>query len=219
MDARKWTLGWSVADGSDRSAPTDCVLHVIALRQQVVAVTSGMDSNHDYVYRIWIYVPFTELWMSVSTLTASSGYDIDVAPFFWRGRLLLLDTRSPELLYSYLDCPPGFASLNVSESYCQPCKVGSYSTGAGEKHCLPCPDGLTTISISATHVTNCSRCVRDFCKYGKCLVLQGHESPFPVCQCTAGFTGTHCKYPTYYLVALGLVVYLQSSPLLLSSLS
>ena len=68
VDAGKWTLGWSVADGSDSSAPIDCALHVIALGQQVVVVTTGMDSNHTYVYRIWIYVLSMGLWVFVSTL-------------------------------------------------------------------------------------------------------------------------------------------------------
>ena len=208
LDARKWTLGRSVSqDRSGPSSPTSCVLHVLALGKQVVVLTTGVDLNHAnmYVYSIWIYVPFMGLWMFVSKLTASSGYD--VAPFFWRGRLLLLDTDGPQLLFSYLDCPAGFVSRNVTDSYCQPCEVGRYSTGAGERQCLPCPEGLTTRSMSATHVTNCSLCVENFCKYGNCLVLQGQQSLLPVCQCTAGFTGTLCQYPTYYLVALGLVVF------------
>ena len=200
LNSRIWTLG-----RSHPSSPTDCILDVLALGQQVVVITREI--GHGSVFSISIYVPVTGLWLFVSKLTASSLNNIDVAPFFWRGRLLLLDARTPKILYSYIDCPPGFASRNVTDSFCQPCEVGRYSTGTGETHCLPCPDGLTTLSISATHVINCSRCADNYCKFGKCLVLQGQETPLPVCQCTAGFTGTRCKYPTYYLVALGLVVF------------
>jgi hypothetical protein len=206
LGTRTWTLGWPVAGRSGRTYPNDCILHVTALKQQVIAVTTRMNSNQAYTYSIWNYVPSARLWMFISSVT-SSEYYANVAPFFWMGRLLLLDTSNLQLLYSYFACPPGFTAWNVSESDCRPCKMGYYSTGAGEKHCLPCPKGLTTTSTSATHIVNCSRCVDKFCKFGQCLVLQGQESPLPVCRCAAGFTGAHCNYPTYYLIALGLVLF------------
>ena len=88
---------------------------------------------------------------------------------------------------------------------CQPCSIGEFSA-ASRKSCEPCPKGLTTPREASSTIFNCSVCESGICVHGKCLILQVDGRPSPVCQCTPGFPGTDCSLPTYYLIALSILL-------------
>ena len=45
-------------------------------------------------------------------------------------------------------------------------------------------------------------CRDDYCEHGECIVVVQAKA---VCQCKAGYTGSTCRYPTYYLIGIAVV--------------
>ena len=157
--------------------------------------------------QLWMYLPSRVVWVFTSVAPgskSSSSYSI----FLWKDQITVLDTKIPSLVFSHLGCPAGYASVSMSslETPCDPCLVGWYSR-AGATACTRCPDGLYTKAPASTSVHQCDEC-RLQCAYGVCQVDQSSSQPLPTCKCTIGFTGGRCQHPTYYLVTLGIILFL-----------
>ncbi len=41
-----------------------------------------------------------------------------------------------------IQCPPGFAQINLGQVQCDKCPAGSYADKAGMGKCIPCPPGM-----------------------------------------------------------------------------
>lgn len=157
--------------------------------------------------QLWMYLPFSNVWIMLSVSPDSSS-TWSYSLFLWKDTLMIFDSSGPQLFYSYLGCPAGYASPNMSSlaTPCTPCSLGYYSSSAARK-CTPCPNNLLTKSEAAVSIYQCEVC-DGYCQYGVCLVVQSDGQPRPACQCTLGFSGDHCQYPTYYLITFGVVVFL-----------
>eukprot|EP00118_Oscarella_pearsei_P023533 m.282772 g.282772 ORF g.282772 m.282772 type:complete len:1253 (+) comp40662_c0_seq2:239-3997(+) len=102
-------------------------------------------------------------------------------------------------------CPKGQFSPDFGNSPCKFCGFSEYSSAAS-KACNSCPVGSTTSQKNAESISNCS-CSSKYCEYGNCLLTYDlNQNRLVKCECYAGFTGTTCKYPTYYLIGIGTIV-------------
>ena len=157
--------------------------------------------------QIWMFITQSARWTFLSH-NEVYGRDWSYFVFHWRSRLVIFDTSKINLLISLLGCPPGFQSTNISDVHtpCEQCPYGSYSH-KGQFHCQDCPNGVTTLEPGATGITQCSVCTDGYCQYGWCVIIQVERIPQPSCQCSFGFTGSLCQYPTYYLVMLGVIIF------------
>ena len=159
----------------------------------------------------WLYGFEGNRWIRISSSqTLSNIFSARSGPstplIYNRGSLMMLNViNSARIYYMAFACPKGYYSNNTSEP-CRPCAIGKYSN-PGRDDCLNCPNKLTTASFGSHLVYQCNLCEHGYCTYGKCLVTHNRSDiPEPKCSCTFGFTGDHCKYPTYYLIAIGIVI-------------
>ena len=175
----------------------------------------------------WLYSPENNIWMRISsTSTLSVIFGARSGPstplICNRGSLILINALNTldkaRIYYMTFACPKGYYSNNITSEPCRPCPTGKYSNTQRD-NCQNCPDKLTTAFPGMHSVYQCSQCEKRYCTYGKCLVAHnGSDIPEPKCECTFGFTGGHCNYPTYYLLALGIVIVVTVALLLLVSL-
>lgn len=121
---------------------------------------------------------------------------------FWDGKLVLvgqlLDEYRPSWdLFSFLNpsCPKGQRSRHWESESCKICPKGSYAA-LGDQNCSSCPTGLTTRSTGSSSSRDCV-CRDDYCEHGECVTAVGGKA---VCQCQVGYTGSTCRYPTYFLM-------------------
>lgn len=206
LSSKEWLMSSSDFKVSGQMSSTECIVTAVSVNNQVIVTTQVKAPSNFGHFKVWIYLPGSFLWAFVSQLLAP---DLGtVKSLFWSGRHLLLDTGNLQIFYTNFGCPGGFSSPNITSSPCRQCTYGQYSTGAGESECSPCPSGLTTRNPGGSSIAHCSNCVKNYCKYGTCVVLQGQEMPMPSCQCIMGFTGDYCQYPTYYLITVGVLVFL-----------
>ena len=156
--------------------------------------------------QIWMFIPHSARWTFLSQAKLY-GTTWNYFMFYWRRRLVIYDSSKPNLWISLLGCPPGFRSANISDvnSPCQQCPYGSYSL-KGASECEDCPSGLTTLQPESTDVSQCSVCTDGYCQYGRCVTVQVEGILQPSCQCSVGFIGSRCQYPTYYLTTLGVII-------------
>jgi hypothetical protein len=199
---------WShifVDDSKDRSM---CIVSAATVGRYVVATSQSRNNIPGSEHRslkLWIYDSSKLGWILHSDMVSSDTF----YPFFWRGRIFLFQRDSKELSYKDLFCPAGFTSFDISKDVCKPCPIGSYSEGLGEKSCTQCPTGLTTASTESRSLRNCTHCVDDYCKYGKCsVVLLANGEAQPRCQCRLGFSGVKCQNPRDILVSLAVSLFI-----------
>ena len=124
---------------------------------------------------------------------------------FWNGKLVVLGVESLENHYSWdrfaflnPSCKVGQSSGKWENESCESCPKGSHAV-LGAQHCSLCPNGLTTTNKSSTSLIDCV-CRDDYCDSGECIVAVS-----AVCQCRLGYTGSTCRYPTYYLIGAAAV--------------
>ena len=164
----------------------------------------------------WFYSPVSKIWMRISsTHSLSDIFETHSGPstplMYNQGRLMLLNARNvldrAKIHYMEFACPNGYYSYDITSELCRPCPTGKYSNPQRD-NCQNCPNKLTTTSAGMDSIHQCSQCVKSYCKYGKCLVVIQNVSDIsePKCECIFGFTGDHCDFPTYYLIAVGLVI-------------
>lgn len=158
--------------------------------------------------QVWLYHPETFHWTFISVLRVPLiQYNVwEISIHVWRQYLVVYHSTEQELLYSRLVCPEGFRTTSPSDSntFCSVCPSGSFSPKT-DSQCISCPVGLTTEMTLSTSVSNCTQCVPDYCNNGMCVVVQEGLSPGSVCHCDAGYSGNRCQYPTYFLIATGLI--------------
>ena len=106
--------------------------------------------------------------------------------------------------FVYPACPAGHFTSTWNNGSCAKCPKGSYAA-ISAKVCTWCPRGLTTETSSSHSLDDC-KCRSHYCVQGQCnvVVLDG-EQKAAHCDCMAGYTGTTCKYPTYYLICASIV--------------
>ena len=194
---------------------SDCYSTGTVVGSQIFfAVRCGENSTHCFESRIsvglqiWMYSPYSRSWSFVSAMqTRDNRWSYSI--FYWQRNLFILDSANQQILHTRLGCPAGYESLDISSTRfpCKKCPIG-YFSAAGATNCSRCPTGLMTITTTSTSVLDCSKCDVGQCEHGECLVLQIEAMPRPTCRCQFGYTGSSCQYATYYLIALGIVVFL-----------
>ena len=134
---------------------------------------------------------------------------------FWDGKLVVLGTKHyVQGYFSYYHtwnvftflnptCQAGQFSRQWENGSCESCPKGSYAA-LGSQQCFVCPKGLTTSNHSSTSLTDCV-CRENYCNNGDCIVAALGKQRSAVCQCKTGYTGSTCKYPTYYLIGTAAV--------------
>ena len=164
----------------------------------------------------WFYSPENKRWMTISsTKSLSDIFETRSGPstplMYNQGSLMLLNARNvldrARIYYMAFACPNGYYSNDTTSELCRPCPTGKYSNPQRD-NCQNCPNKLTTTSSGMDSIHQCTQCAKSYCRYGKCLVIiqNGSDIPKPKCECIFGFTGDHCDFPTYYLIAVGLVI-------------
>ena len=165
----------------------------------------------------WLYSPENDRWIRISsTKTLSVIFGARSRPstplMYNRGSLNALGRG--EIYYMAFACPKGYYSNDTTSKPCHLCPPGKYSN-LQRDNCRECPNQLTTTSSGMISMHKCTQCGKDYCKYGECLVIHnGSDVPEPKCECIFGFTGGHCDYPPYYLIAVGLVIMVTCAVLL-----
>ena len=143
-----------------------------------------------------------ETLMNDTRLMAIAPYEdniIVLRPYYFYGKKVLY---AFSLLYP--TCPLGRVSKRWSNETCTKCSKGSYAS-LGAARCSSCSNGLTTKRERPTSSEDCT-CRDDFCDQGECNVIIAEEGTrSAVCHCKVGYTGTTCKYPTYYLIGAGML--------------
>ena len=172
----------------------------------------------------WIYSPENKRWTRVSsTQILSDVFGARSGPstplMYDQGSLMLLNVINvldrARVYYMAFACPEGYYSSHTISKPCRLCPIGKYSD-LQRTNCQNCPNQLTTTSSGMHSINQCSKCAESYCTYGKCLVVRNITNGFPgpQCECTFGFTGDHCDYPTYYLITVGLVILVTGAALL-----
>ena len=176
----------------------------------------------------WLYSPENKRWIRISsTQTLSDVFGarswLSTPLMYDQGSLMLLNVLNvlhrARVYYMAFACPEGYYSNNTISEPCRPCPIGKYSD-LQRSNCQNCPNQLTTTSSGMHSINQCSKCAESFCTYGKCLLTIQNSSnvPEPKFKCIIGFTGDYCDYPTYYLIALGIVIIVTLTVLLVSYL-
>ena len=212
------TYQWSlVTNNSQGPRPTKmhrCFSSAVAVGQHLLVTTGCSPSFHQShpvecgtvtLQQTWLYLPHLSKWSFVEWIQNIYA-DNKVMTFLYRdfiGMPVLEDRLL--LFYLSLQCPEGLHSSDMKTLPCQRCLSGTYSS-ASRKLCEACPEGLTTPTEGSTTIFNCSVCKSEICVHGKCFINQVGGRPSPVCQCMPGFTGTTCSVPTYYLIALSILL-------------
>jgi hypothetical protein len=108
-------------------------------------------------------------------------------------------------LFAFLipSCQAGQFSRQWQTESCESCPKGFYAA-LGSQKCFKCPEGLTTSNRSSSSSADCI-CRHDYCNNGNCIVAITDKDRSAVCQCPTGYTGSTCKYPTYYLVGIAAI--------------
>jgi hypothetical protein len=187
-----------------------CIVNAISVGQQVVVTFRSSSefssaSNSFLVrYELWYYLVLTRKWIPYTKM--GSSFEETFQTFVWRGLLFFMEGSLESMWYKKLVCPPGYTCADISKFACSACPVGFYATGNGETTGIPCPEGLTTLSTGSTSLTNCSQCFSEHCVHGVCRVFLKEGSPVPFCQCSLGFSGSHCDNPKYILILLGIIM-------------
>jgi hypothetical protein len=162
----------------------------------------------------WLYCPENNRWLKISsTDTLSTIFGARTrpsTPIIYNQGLLILVNVNPGIdraliHYMTLSCPRGYYSKNITSKPCQPCPIGKYASKQRD-NCLDCPDKLTTASSGMYALYQCNQCLKDHCIYGKCDATNRSHVLQPNCECSFGFTGDRCQYPTYYLISIGIVI-------------
>ena len=211
ISTRLWEKPESDMEGPALGVSSTCYSTGTAVGKQAFFVISCSEQICSPIgLQLWMYQPSSYLWIMASVSPDSNGDNPTwyYSLFQWKGKLMIFDRSRPQILFSYLGCPAGYSSSNISSlsTPCAPCSFGYFSS-SGSRECTPCPNGLMTKSAAATSIYQCNVC-ENYCDYGICLVVQSDGQPTPVCQCTLGFSGSHCQYPTYYLITVGVIVFL-----------
>ena len=194
---------WKHAFAGDETNQA-CITSAIAVGPQI-AVTFQRRSKYSFeleqfrhAYELWFYVIPATKWTLLSRMESYETF----LPVVWNGLIFFFDTALGEISYMKLSCPPGHSSPDLYHKVCSPCSLGSYAPGAEENTCIPCPRGLTTASIGATSLSNCSVCQLSPCFYGSCIVSLTEGVPGPLCQCHVGFSGRNCQNPRFILITI-----------------
>ena len=219
LETYSWSLVTNNSEGPRPALSKDCFSSAAATGPHLV-VTTGCSpsftlSHHaqcdsNYLQQTWLYLPHLNKWSFVAWIQDLHTHSVTVT-FPFRDYIVIPDVRgkgvgaSPQLHYLFPQCPDGLASPDIKKLPCQPCPVGKFSA-TNRKWCDNCPIGLTTPTEASSTIFNCTVCKSSVCVHGKCLVLQVDGRPSPVCQCTPGFTGTNCSVPTYYVIALSILI-------------
>ena len=160
----------------------------------------------------WMFIVHTETWHLIAPLEVYKKFDVPQRKisksFMWKGFLVMFDIHLRHIKYLEVRCPAGFTTPNISDKPCEFCKKGFYrETIFSDPNCVPCPNGLTTISLGALTIKECSVCNVDRCLHGKCVPDFNEGSFRPACRCYDGFTGSTCQYPTYFLIGAGIILF------------
>jgi hypothetical protein len=193
---------------------TDCFSTAAAIGSHIVVLcgsncwkksTKHCSGNQEY--QTWLYLPHLKTWRFISWISPLWG--IQTATTFIYGNYVLManSATSFQLKYMLLQCPNGLVSPDITdpETPCYPCPMGEYSS-EDRKNCSRCPDGVTTSILGAKSVSDCNVCRQDQCEHGVCYIDHQQGSPHTVCHCYLGFSGSRCHLPTYYIVALAVVI-------------
>lgn len=134
--------------------------------------------------------------MRSMALSYFNGIIVTVRPFF--------DYQmggSHLFCFLHVSCPFHFVSNKWGNDSCKRCPVGTYAL-MGATHCSHCSEGLTTNGSAETQA-DCI-CRDDYCFHGQCVIVAVGSGLRAACRCSLGYTGSLCKYPTYYLVGVGI---------------
>jgi hypothetical protein len=162
-------------------------------------------------------IPKTQTWMFIVHLASWEPLILKNSDAFLRspflilrlgfacGYLFSLVSSASSLLYMKVGCPGGLASKSISHFTCKVCGVGYYAV-LGSKTCSQCPKGTTTATERSGLLSDCNKCVNNYCQHGRCLVVTANSAQAPYCECHFGFTGSRCQYATYYYISLGVLL-------------
>ena len=192
------------------SSSTRVGQHIIVISScDTVMTCSKNDSTHHHC--TWMYLPHLKMWKRVTKQSSVMTKSTITHAFTFTYEQYLFNANtvsSFQLQYMLLQCPEGLFSPNPQKVPCQLCEQGKYSTIGNTTACQLCPQGLTTSQPGASSVTECVTCTSTACQHGSCYIEYHNKRPSPVCHCHVGFSGVHCAFPTYYLVALGVVTFI-----------
>ena len=216
VDTERWKELTADNKGPSLLDAWSCSYSAASTPGQLLITVMYTYADSDYfVLETWMFIVHARMWHlvlffrvnenSASFLDIGNGID---KSFYWKGFLVSFDLFQKNIKYLAVRCPAGFTSSNMSERPCNFCKQGYYrETIYADQDCVKCPKGLTTDSIGARKIEECTVCKVDRCKFGKCVADFSKGSLRAACECHVGFTGSTCQYPTYFLIAAGIILF------------
>ena len=159
----------------------------------------------DSGFQTWMYLITLKMWILLSESHLYESWVLSNMAFLDSNTLAMFDPYHASFLTLKAGCPKGFASIDVTSTPCHVCDVGTFSD-AGESYCKVCPRGLTTQGDRSYSILNCSLCLKDFCRNGRCLVAQNNGVPGATCLCNIGYSGLRCDNPVYILIGVIILV-------------
>ena len=209
-----WNLVTNNSYGPRPTKPNDCFASAVAVGPHLLVTTGcspsfiqshSVECDTANVMQTWLYLPHLAKWSFVAWIRDINAKFQPVMLLFRDYVVLPANEGRFKLHYLSPQCPNGLFSPDMKTFPCQPCPVGEFAAQSRDR-CEKCPDGLTTPKRGSSTIFNCSVCIQDNCLYGDCHIYQVDGRPSPVCQCKPGFTGTSCSLPTYYLIALSVLI-------------
>ena len=171
-------------------------------------------------------VPYSSAWtFSMSDVIWSRLSNIPLnlyvqSTFWFNNSFMMLGYKRPvcrkadvgnELYLTQLQpgCRAGYFSRDYATNRCKSCPKGTYSA-VGSSTCQTCPLGMTTTRSANSATEMACTCEANYCHMGTCFVMysSNNRTLTPLCKCHFGYTGNTCRYPTYYLIGLGVVCFL-----------
>lgn len=200
--------------GPQPNLESNCFSSSTRVGQQILVISScdtGKKNDSKLYPCTWLYLPHLRMWKLVYRVMTKSSTS-HTFTFTYERYLFVANTVSSfRLQYMLLQCPEGLFSKDLHKEPCRLCEKGKYSSfsiGKNTTTCQPCTPGLTTSQPGTTSLTECNICINTVCQHGSCYVENHNMTPTPRCHCHIGFSGVHCTFPTYYLVALGVITFI-----------